>query len=191
MRLSEWPLIVMNYFSHVWNSLQECLLLLNTGTTHLTRQDMWREVNRRHGQHPILTLFVQRSHIFTPHQQWEGSEVFNLEGGVGKAEALCHGDVEEWHHCQTKGILTFSVLLPWPGSLKSLYDDRFFQNLKAIEIEPLEESAIYLQDWLGLRHLHDRGALHRLEMEGDHMDFQPGWFSQNVIENLLKKTTTD
>ena len=119
MRLSEWPLIVMNYFSHVWNSLQECLLLLNTGTTHLTRQDMWREVNRRHGQHPTLTLFVRCSHIFTPHQQWEGSEVFNLEGGVGKAEAFCHGDVEEWHHCQTKGILTFSVLLPRPGSLKA------------------------------------------------------------------------
>ena len=65
------------------------------------------------------------------------------------------------------------------------------QNLKATEIEPLEESAIYLEDWLGLRHLQDGGALHRLEMEGDHMDFQPGWFSQNVIENLLKKTTTD
>ena len=77
---------------------------------------------------------IQHSKIFAPHQQWEGSEVFNLKKGVGQAEALCDGDVEEWHHCQTKRILSFSVLLPKPGSLSSLWEDRFLKILRPLKL---------------------------------------------------------
>ena len=60
------------------------------------------------------------------------------------------------------------------------------ERLQAIEIESLEESRLYQDDWLGLRQLQDHDLLHRLVMEGDHMDFQPHWFKENVIDKLLK-----
>ena len=58
---------------------------------------------------------------------------------------------------------------------------------QATEIEPLEESTLYQEDWLGLRQLREDGLLHRLVMEGDHMNFQPDWFKEWVIDKFLKK----
>ena len=60
-------------------------------------------------------------------------------------------------------------------------------NTQATEIEPLEESTLYQEDWLGLRQLQEDGLLHRLVMEGDHMNFQPHWFKEWVIDKFLKK----
>lgn len=60
-------------------------------------------------------------------------------------------------------------------------------NTQATEIEPLEESTLYQEDWLGLRQLRQDGLLHRLVMEGDHMNFQPDWFKEWVIDKFLKK----
>ena len=57
---------------------------------------------------------------------------------------------------------------------------------QAREIEPLEDSPIYKEDWLGLRLLQEKGALHTLVMEGDHMDFKPLWFEEYVIDQYLK-----
>ena len=59
-------------------------------------------------------------------------------------------------------------------------------DIQATEIEPLEESTLYQEDWLGLRQLQEDGLLHRLVMEGDHMHFQPHWFKEWVIDKYLK-----
>jgi len=62
---------------------------------------------------------------------------------------------------------------------------QFYRPGQATEIEPLEESTLYQEDWLGLRQLRQDGLLHRLVMEGDHMNFQPDWFKEWVIDKFL------
>ena len=53
------------------------------------------------------------------------------------------------------------------------------------EVLPLNESAIYQEDWLGLKTLDQQGKLHFREMEGDHMDFNWEWFTENVVLPFL------
>ena len=48
-------------------------------------------------------------------------------------------------------------------------------------IVPLRESPLYLQDWIGLKALDERGALHFLEVEGDHLQFSRQWFIDEII----------
>ena len=52
-------------------------------------------------------------------------------------------------------------------------------------ILPLEESKIFKEDWLGLKHLMTQGKLHFLSMDGDHMDFDGDWFHDNIVAKFL------
>merc|ERR1711887_365327 len=48
-------------------------------------------------------------------------------------------------------------------------------------IVPLKESPLYTEDWIGLKTLDERGALHFLEVEGDHLQFSRQWFIDEII----------
>ena len=49
----------------------------------------------------------------------------------------------------------------------------------------LQELPIYQEDWLGLKVLDLQGKLHFMEMEGDHMDFNWPWFTENIVIPFL------
>jgi len=57
----------------------------------------------------------------------------------------------------------------------------FYAPGQADVIVPLRESPLYLQDWIGLKALDERGALHFLEVEGDHLQFSRQWFIDEII----------
>jgi len=47
------------------------------------------------------------------------------------------------------------------------------------------ETAVYLDDWLGLKSLDERGGLHLLNHPGDHNHLLPNWLSENIIRPFL------
>jgi len=53
---------------------------------------------------------------------------------------------------------------------------------------PLEETPLYLEDWLGLRTLDETGRLHKFSLPGNHMNMQLEWFKQNVVKPFLTST---
>lgn len=54
------------------------------------------------------------------------------------------------------------------------------------EIVPLESSALYKEDWIGLRALDETGRLVRLSVDCDHLRFSWPWFYENVVDKYLK-----
>lgn len=59
----------------------------------------------------------------------------------------------------------------------------FYKSGQAIETETLEESKLYTEDRLGLKTMNEKGKLHFVETEGNHLQFSDEWF----IENIIKK----
>ena len=49
----------------------------------------------------------------------------------------------------------------------------------------LEQLPMYNEDWLGLKVLGEDDRLHFLDMEGDHMQFQWEWFTENIVIPFL------
>ncbi|XP_034239982.1 palmitoyl-protein thioesterase 1-like [Thrips palmi] len=62
----------------------------------------------------------------------------------------------------------------------------FYAPGQAVEIQPLEESAIYKEDWIGLKRLDTSGRLHRLAIDGDHLKFTEEWFLSTIVDKYLK-----
>ena len=59
------------------------------------------------------------------------------------------------------------------------------QDLVAV---PVQQLALYKEDWLGLRVLEEEGRLVMLEQAGDHMDWQWDWFTENIVIPYLTGT---
>ena len=64
----------------------------------------------------------------------------------------------------------------------------FYKSGQGILIEPLRESRLYQEDWLGLKTLDKENRLHFLSAPGDHLRFSNAWFIQNIIRNFLNTT---
>ena len=52
-------------------------------------------------------------------------------------------------------------------------------------MERLEATAIFKEDWIGLKRLYNSSRLHFLTMSGDHMDFDAEWFKENIVYRFL------
>jgi len=52
-------------------------------------------------------------------------------------------------------------------------------------IVPLQQSALYLEDWLGLKTLDAAGRLAFLAVNADHLRFSDAWFIQNIVQPYL------
>jgi len=61
----------------------------------------------------------------------------------------------------------------------------FYLQGQDILTEELQSLALYREDWLGLKTLDEQGRLHFKEMEGDHMNFNWDWFTENVVIPFL------
>jgi palmitoyl-protein thioesterase len=51
-------------------------------------------------------------------------------------------------------------------------------------VVPLNQSSMYVEDWLGLRQLDADGRLLRMECVGDHLQMPVGWFQANIVPML-------
>lgn len=61
----------------------------------------------------------------------------------------------------------------------------FYKPGQAEKIQKLQESELYLQDWLGLRKMEEAGQIHFLSLPGDHLQFTVTWFIENIIKKYL------
>ncbi|KAG8244812.1 Palmitoyl-protein thioesterase 1 [Homalodisca vitripennis] len=62
----------------------------------------------------------------------------------------------------------------------------FYTPGQGVEITPLNQSRIYLEDRLGLRELDKSGRLHFLSVPGDHLQFTEDWFKSAIIDKYLR-----
>ncbi|KFM65845.1 Palmitoyl-protein thioesterase 1, partial [Stegodyphus mimosarum] len=62
----------------------------------------------------------------------------------------------------------------------------FYKPGQAIEVFKLQDSPLYMEDWLGLREMDNEGKLHFLEAIGDHLQIDLDWFKENIINKYLK-----
>ena len=52
------------------------------------------------------------------------------------------------------------------------------------EIQPMENTTLYIEDWIGLRTLNENNQLTFIETIGEHLQFTDAWFVQNIIPFL-------
>merc|ERR1712111_274343 len=62
----------------------------------------------------------------------------------------------------------------------------FYIPGQADVIQPLKESPIYTEDRIGLKSLDEKGGLHFLEVEGNHLEFSRQWFIDEIINVYFK-----
>ena len=61
----------------------------------------------------------------------------------------------------------------------------YYEAGQSRKVEGLEATAIFKEDWIGLKSLYNSSRLHFLTMPGDHMDFDADWFRENIVERFL------
>mmetsp|Transcript_12920 Transcript_12920/g.25741 ORF Transcript_12920/g.25741 Transcript_12920/m.25741 type:complete len:311 (-) Transcript_12920:46-978(-) len=57
----------------------------------------------------------------------------------------------------------------------------FYKDGQGKEVETLEDSRLYKEDWLGLQALNEKGKLHKLQSPGNHLQMPKGYFEDNII----------
>ena len=73
------------------------------------------------------------------------------------------------------GVWLLTLLVQWFG---------FYAPGQDKTILPLEQSPLYLEDWLGLQKLDSAGRLQQLSCIGDHLQFTNEYFIDTVIPYL-------
>ncbi|XP_011697667.1 PREDICTED: palmitoyl-protein thioesterase 1 [Wasmannia auropunctata] len=61
----------------------------------------------------------------------------------------------------------------------------FYKPGQAEEVQKLQQSELYQQDWLGLRAMEDAGKVYYHSLPGDHLQFTADWFIENIIKKYL------
>lgn len=62
----------------------------------------------------------------------------------------------------------------------------FYKEGQTKDVLPMEQTALWMEDRLGLQKLNATGRLHFLASPGDHLQFTDQWFIDNVINKFLK-----
>ncbi|TGZ53549.1 palmitoyl-protein thioesterase 1 [Temnothorax longispinosus] len=61
----------------------------------------------------------------------------------------------------------------------------FYKPGQAKEVQKLQQSELYQQDWLGLRAMENAGKVYYLSLPGEHLQFTADWFIENIIKKYL------
>ncbi|KYM94494.1 Palmitoyl-protein thioesterase 1 [Cyphomyrmex costatus] len=61
----------------------------------------------------------------------------------------------------------------------------FYKPGQAEEVQTLQQSKLYQQDWLGLRTMENAGKIYFLSLPTDHLQFTADWFIKNIIKRYL------
>jgi len=62
----------------------------------------------------------------------------------------------------------------------------FYAPGQDIEIIPLKQSQIYMEDWIGLQVMDNNNQLDFHSVVGDHLQFNDTWFNDTVIFGYLE-----
>lgn len=73
-----------------------------------------------------------------------------------------------------------TIVIPKESSLFG-----FFESGQAERIVPLEQTRLYTEDWLGLKHLEENHRLIRLHTKGNHLVIKDEWFIESIVKPFL------
>ncbi|KAF2893403.1 hypothetical protein ILUMI_12797 [Ignelater luminosus] len=62
----------------------------------------------------------------------------------------------------------------------------FYKPGQSKEVQKLQDSAIYVNDQLGLKQMDQDGKLHFVELPGNHLQFNWTWFEGNIVDKYLR-----
>ncbi|CAG2113867.1 unnamed protein product [Medioppia subpectinata] len=69
---------------------------------------------------------------------------------------------------------------------KTLIIDAELKKVEAQSVYKMRDSALYKEDWLGLKELDTSGRLREYEVIGDHLQIDMNWFDNEIIDKYLK-----
>lgn len=61
----------------------------------------------------------------------------------------------------------------------------FYKSGQTDEVQSLQQSELYQQDWLGLRAMDVSGKVHFISLPGDHLQFTDAWLIDNIVNKYL------
>lgn len=92
------------------------------------------------------------------------------------------GEAKDPQYARNLGSLEKLVMVRFANDTTVVpRDSAWFGFWDGAQVIPLEEQALYLEDWIGLRALDVSGRLVRAEAPGAHMQFTLTWFEDNVL----------
>jgi len=129
--------------------------------------------------------------LITPAQYWH--DPFNRTGFLAGSHYLAdiNNEREGKNDDYRNSLLSLDnlVLVKWTEETTiipavSSHFGFYIQGQDLLTLK-LEQLPMYNEDWLGLKVLDEDNRLHFLEMEGDHMQFQWVWFTENIVIPFL------
>ena len=72
--------------------------------------------------------------------------------------------------------------------INDLQDTDLYQQVSWLLGNLEHHDKFYLQDWLGLHFLNTKGRLHFLQKDGNHLDFDRGYFHHQLLVPFLNNT---
>eukprot|EP01104_Vermistella_antarctica_P018573 TRINITY_DN6933_c0_g1_i1.p1 TRINITY_DN6933_c0_g1~~TRINITY_DN6933_c0_g1_i1.p1 ORF type:complete len:314 (-),score=85.29 TRINITY_DN6933_c0_g1_i1:53-973(-) len=70
---------------------------------------------------------------------------------------------------------------------ESEWFDFFYAN-QTTDIEPLVDTPLYQEDWIGLKHLDQKNKIQYLAVEGNHLQFNTTWFVNYIVGPYFNNT---
>ncbi|KAG7162577.1 Palmitoyl-protein thioesterase 1-like [Homarus americanus] len=61
----------------------------------------------------------------------------------------------------------------------------FYTPGQDVEVLPLQQTQLYIEDRLGLKEMDETGKLHFLTQDGDHLDFTDEWFLEEIVDKFV------
>lgn len=61
----------------------------------------------------------------------------------------------------------------------------FYTPGQDVQVLPLQQSQIYLEDRLGLKEMDEAGKLHFLTQDGNHLEFTDEWFLEEIVDKFV------
>lgn len=61
----------------------------------------------------------------------------------------------------------------------------FYAPGQDVEVLPLQQTQLYLEDRLGLKEMDEAGKLNFLSVDGDHLNFSDEWFLQEIVDKFI------
>ncbi|XP_054712477.1 palmitoyl-protein thioesterase 1-like [Uloborus diversus] len=61
----------------------------------------------------------------------------------------------------------------------------YYKPGQSNDILKLQDTELYKEDWLGLKEMDQKGKLHFLEIDADHLSISLKWFKENVVDKFL------
>lgn len=61
----------------------------------------------------------------------------------------------------------------------------FYSPGQDVEVLPLQQTQLYLEDKLGLKEMDEAGKLQFLSVDGDHLQFDDQWFLEEIVDKYI------